>query len=441
MSLINNSALSCIATAVGCTLTGIAVSEHLDQPNPTGPIRLGVQQNPLMDAEDLMVAASDGIEKSVVPPVQMFSPELTPTARDDNFATFAPKQPEIWQQSPLDIGNLVATAPALTQTPPLNLEPMESVSNDFFPDYLNFDEEGAPPELIEVATEDFSESEFIDEPISISALPPRLESVPAPPPSVEPESIVAKYIVEPEAVVRSNVASNNFEDSFSENQASSRRVSSRSPAEYIVEPQGMTRRTRVATQPQRLRNNSRRSQSQFSDSDSSVQRASQYVVEPQRVIAEPPRVPSQNRASTLVSRTSPSRLSQTSLSSPVNSSPSATNPRPQLLQKLVEPYQLPSEKIEEENISPTSSTLEESQGNLERVNHSLEKEEKFNVAVQPEFDTASEPMLDESDEDVEEMPSLLRNLVRSYNGSSDVLHDIKVSPSPLEASESKFARN
>ncbi|MDY7019809.1 MAG: hypothetical protein SWJ54_00415 [Cyanobacteriota bacterium] len=439
MSLINNSALSCVATAVGCALTGIAVSEHLDQPNPVGPIRLGIQQNPVMDAEDLMAAASDGIEKSVVPPLQMFSPELTPTARADNFLTFTPKQPEIWQQSPLDIGNLVATAPTVPQTPQLNFEPTENVSNDFFPDYLNFDDEGAAPEAIEVATEDFSESEFIDEPISVSALPPRLEPVPPPPQLVEPESRVAQYVVEPEAVVRSNVASNNLGESFSQSQVSARSMGNPRVAQYIVEPQGMTR---VATQPQRLRNNSQRSASQYvvepqqmmaapasvppqnmASRDSSAQTASQYVVEPQQMMAAPPRMSPQSMASTLVSRTSSSRA---------NSS-SAINPRPKLLQKLVEPYQLPSETIEKDRASPTSSSLEESQGNLERVNHSIRKDEKLNVAVQAE--------IDESDEDLEEMPSLLRNLVRSYNRSSDVLHDIKVSPSPLETSKSKLAQN
>ncbi|MEB3281002.1 MAG: hypothetical protein VKK42_18965 [Lyngbya sp.] len=451
MSLINNSALSCIATALGCTLTGMAVNEHLDanvaakslQPNPTGSIKLGIQQNPLMDAEDLMVAASNGVEQSVAPPEQMFTQNLTPTAEADDFSNFLPKQPEIWQQSPLDIGNLVVTARPQARMERPNVKPMGNFSNEYFPNYLNFDGDAEAPEPIEMARAELPQPKVSSEPMSVSDFRRGLEPVPAPPPLFEGEPIVAEYIVEPEAII-----SNNFEGIYPNNIVPQEQSINRFPSQYIVEPQSMTR---VTPQRQPVRDNSQASKPELSVADS-AKVAAQYVVEPRTVMAvfpgeqpqeissslevEPQTVVEMNNlesANRRISRTPRANPRQTTVAS-------ATNPRPKLLQKLVEPYQSPSQVRSENKVSPVSSTPENTQINSERAANSVDEKAELIVAVESEFDTASEPIIEDSEEETEHLPSLLRKLVESYQGSSDILHDIKVSPSPLEASEAKFAR-
>ncbi len=454
MSLINNSALSFIATAVGCTLTGIAVNEHLDQPNQTGPIKLGIQQNPLMDAEDLMVAASDGVEQSVAPPGQMFTQDLTPSVQADDFSNFRPKEPEIWQQSPLDIGNLVVKARPLPRIEQPTVKPTGNFSNEYFPDYLNFDGDAQAPEPIEMATEKLPQPGIINEPMAVSAFPSALEPVPAPPPLFNDEPIGGEYIVEPETMI-----SNGFEGVYPDNITSQEQLSNRSSTnatQYIVEPQSMTRAT---PQPQQVRENSQASMPEFYIADS-AKLAAQYVVEPRTVMAVFPSEQSPEILSTSevnrqrdgevthsrsqnprVSRTSRSNPSQTTVASTVNSSVSATNPKPKLLQKLVEPDQLPSEIGADDIVYSVTSTPKNNQMNSEIAANSVEEETEVIVAVESELDTVSESMMEEPKTEIEQMPSLLRKLVESYNVSSDVLHDIKVSPSPLKAFESKFAQN
>ena len=459
MSVINNSALSCIATAVGCTLTGMAVNEHLEQPKQTGPIQLGIQQNPLMDAEDLMVAASKGVEQSVAPPEQMFTQNLTPSVEADDFSNFLPNEPEIWQQSPLDIGNLVVAARPLPRIERPDVKPMENFSNEYFPDYLNFDGDGEAPRPIQMAMEESPEPEIINEQISVSDFPSGLEPVPTPPPLFAGEPIAGEYIVEPEAIISNN--SNNFEGNnyrgiYPDNIVPRDRSNSNSPTRYIVEPQPMTG---VTPQPRQIGENSQASMPEFSVADS-AKLAAQYVVEPRTVMAVFPGEQPQESASISevnrqkvgevnrsaprnprVSRTSRSNPPRTTVASAVNTPPLATNPRPKLLQKLVEPYQLPSQGRADEVVSPATSTPENNQINSEVAVNSAGEGTEVIVAVKSKFETASEPIMKEPETETERMPSLLRKLVESYNGSSDILHDIKVSPSPLGESESKFARN
>ena len=454
MSVINNSALSCLATAVGCTLTGMAVNEHLDQPDPIGPIKLGVQQNPLMDAEDLMVAASDGVEQSIAPPRQMFTQDLTPSVKADDFSNFRPHEPEIWQQSPLDIGNLVVKARPLPRIEQPNVKPTGNFSNEYFPDYLNFDGDAQAPEPIEIATEKLPQPEIINEPMAVSAFPSALQPVPAPPPLFDGEPIGGEYIVEPETMI-----SNSFEGVYPDNIVPQEQLSNRSSTnatQYIVEPQSMTRATPI---PQQGRENSQALMPEFSIANS-AKLAAQYVVEPRTVMAVFPNEQSPEILSTSevnrqtegevtdsrpqnprVSRPSRSNPSQISVASTVNSSVSATNPRPKLLQKLVEPYQLPTEVRTDEVVSPVTSTPKNNQINSEIAANSVEEKTEVIVAVESELNTASEVMIEDPNTETEQMPSLLKKLVESYNVSSDVLQDIKVSHSPLKASESKFAQN
>lgn len=442
MSPINNSALSCIATAVGCTLTGMAVNEHFNPPPQAGPIPLGIQQNPPMDAEDLTVAASNGVEESVAPPEQMFTHDLTPSVEADNFSNLAPQQPEIWQQSPLDIGNLVVAARPLPRLERPEAKPAGNFSDEYFPDYLNFDGEGEAPEPIRVAMEELPQPEIVGEPMFISDFSSDLEPVPAPPPLFEGEAIVANYIVAPEAII-----GNSFEENYPNNIVRQNRAIDPSPTQYIVEPQ-----------PQQARENSPVSTGDVSVSDS-AKLAAQYVVEPRRVMAvspgeQPEEISSNYRrgnptvveANNLPSpnpvgaTNSDSNLPETAVISGVNSPPSGTHPRPKLLKKLVEPYQFPSEAVQDEEVDPVTYTPEKSQSNSDIPANIIEEKADIVVAVEPDFDTALEPIIEESEEETEQMPSLLKKLVESYSGSSDVLHDIKVSPPPLEASESKFAR-
>ncbi|WP_413167519.1 hypothetical protein ACL6C3_12660 [Capilliphycus salinus ALCB114379] len=440
MSPINNSALSCVATAVGCTLTGMAVNEHLNPPNQTtGPIKLGIQENPLMNAEDLMIAASDGVEPSVAPPEQMFTQDLTPSVKADDVSNFVPKQPEIWQRSPLDIGNLVAEARPLPRTERLNVKPMGNFSDEYFPDYLNFDQQGSPPEPLEMAMEKLPEPEITRKPMSVSDFPSGLVPVPAPPPLFEGEAIASEYIIAPDAII-----SNSFEGISRNNIDRPDRAINPSLSQYIVEPQSMIR---VSPQLPQARENLSAKMPEFSVANS-AKLAAQYVVEPRRVMAVFPaeqsgqisEVNHLESSNPIVYINSRDNSPQTTVASGVNSQPSAINSKPKLLQKLVEPYQFPSEVMADEEVYPPSYTPENNQIDAEIAANSLKDKAEIIVAVEPEFDSASESIIEESEEEIEQMPSLLKKLVESYSESSDVMHDIKVSPSPLKGSESKFAR-
>ncbi len=433
MSLVNNSALSCIATAVGCTLTGMAVNEHFNQPNQTNSLKLGVQQNSLMNAEDLMLAASKGVEQSVAPPGQMFTSNLTPTVEENEFSKLLSREPKIWQQSPLDIGNLVVTSRPQPRIVKPDVLSVGNLSKEFFPNYLNFDQEGEAPQKIEWVMAELPEPEMINERVSLSDFPSGLVPVPVAPPLFEGEAIAA-YIVEPEPLI-----SNNFERIDSNYNVLQEQIPSRSPAEYIVEPQAQLRDYSSASMPE------------FSVSDS-AKLAAQYIVEPRTIIAnftsqEAPEISSTISSDSLAEFDSLNDLKasipnrpQTALTSTVYSPTSATQAKATSPQKWVKPEQIISQIEPDEQVYSMNFTPQNDQTHAEININRVDNKPSFIIAVDSEFEIASEFKTEELETESQPMPSLLKKLVESYSGSSDIIHDIKVSPSPLGPSPSKFAR-
>ncbi len=429
MSFTNSSALSCIATAVGCTLTGIALNEQLDQPSPVAsPIKLGVQQNQMMDADELMAAASAGVEQSVAPPGQIFTPELAQTPDADRFSNIEDSNLEIWQQSPLDIGNVVAAAGQLPRGSETGVDrSVVEPNRQFFPNYLNFDSGGDEPQAIEEVPQTTPEPEFLSATASVFEDLPVLELIPTPPPPMNDEAIASQYIVEPQALSATGWGPVNFDDAveYTETEPPT------NPAQYIVEPLAVMEPPPASVQV---------------DDPTYTEMATQYIVEPEAVIAVVTPVES-----------NPYDYSEIDVpavqpySAPIPPAPPAPSvePLPQqqpeqipsLLRTLREPYN-PSAELTEK-IEPTSSTTvgDSNSSAYETVVsiNSVPPSSSTAVSVEPIEDSPTQAYLaEEVEPETEQMPSLLRNLVESYNPPADVMYDIKTDQSVGEQVASKF---
>ncbi|NJK38242.1 MAG: hypothetical protein HC920_11075 [Oscillatoriales cyanobacterium SM2_3_0] len=231
MSLANSSALSCIATAVGCAVTGMVLSEKLTQANPEPLSDDTIQQSRPKTADELMAEAAQGLKQSVTPPgtlpIQSFSSAPQTAAVEDLGPNplDAPKPSEM----------LTARLPPMPQSVASRVTQLEE-KLQFLPDYLNFDAEPEPkatrPESAAIATTEFRESDALN-PTVISYIPEDLavEPVPLHPPglsvSQNAAEYAAQYIVEPTVEPGSAISAVKPQAATPEPEV----------AQYIVDPQ------------------------------------------------------------------------------------------------------------------------------------------------------------------------------------------------------------
>lgn len=430
MSLTNSSALSCIATAVGCTLTGIAVNEQLDQPSPVAsPIKLGVQQNQTMDADELMAAAEAGVEQSVAPPGQIFTSELTQTPEVEGFSNIEDSNLEIWQQSPLDIGNIVAAARQLPRESQAGVDrSIVEPNRQFFPNYLNFDADGDAPQPIEEVAQTTPEPELLSAMASTFEDLPVLEPIPTPPPPMNEQAIASEYIVEPQALSATGWGPVDFDDAveYTETEPPT------NAAQYIVEPEAVMEIPPASVQV---------------EEHVYTEMATQYIVEPEAVIAAATSVESNRYNYSEIDV--PAVQPYSAPIPPVPPTPSVEplpqqqpEQMPRLLRTLREPYD-PSAELTQK-IEPTrSTTVADSHSSAYETALSVNRvppPSPTSVSVEPIEDSSTLAYVEEeADPDTEQMPSLLRNLVESYNPPADVMYDIKTDQSAGEQVASKFA--
>ncbi|MGL5080953.1 MAG: hypothetical protein ACRC8A_05650 [Microcoleaceae cyanobacterium] len=230
MSLANSSALSCVATAVGCAITGIAVSDQLSQANPEQPVDQGIHQSHSKLAEFMAKArGSEPVAPPGILPIEGMSAAPQTSDLSDLDLSRLEDQP-----NPLSSPKSTLLALRLPEMPQSVAARVTRLGEQgkFLPDYLNFDTEDDLEFADITEPESFEPIEFEPLEIAIRYTPEEvaIATVPAPPPlletQIETQEVAAQYIVEPEVVIANN------------------KPIQRSPqsegAAYIVDPQEVT---------------------------------------------------------------------------------------------------------------------------------------------------------------------------------------------------------
>ncbi|MGF1491613.1 MAG: hypothetical protein ACFBSC_04000, partial [Microcoleaceae cyanobacterium] len=335
MSLTNSSVLSCLAAAVGCTMTGIAVGDQLDTPSPLSENQPGSQQNRPKTAQELMAEASQGFDSGIAPPEEMALPDQIRTAELPNTPLDRRDKPTA--STNRDTTITLARYPLRLPAPPQLSVPQIEKFREFLPDYLNSDDsvpspsEPQPseavtefdrPELVEpeLAIQEFERVEVatgsIAQPNFIPPIDSTLESTPLPPPpGLVQEQVAIQYIVEPQTLSSRDPA---LGESHSKTSPEARSVLDEVRANrYVVDPDIQTQtQTQTKSRPK--------------NSEQSALTLPQRTL-PQEPIVQPEDSPALQPSSSVSPKLQSSQPEQAAVQ---------PQPMPRLLKTLTEPYEL-----------------------------------------------------------------------------------------------------